>query len=103
MNFLALRFLRASVTLERRVSTDAYAGNGYATGVTVQARWFDDHQVLRTSDAREVTSSAHVTTRELVSNGDRITDPHGRAREVIHVRRNEDTRGRFSHYVAYLA
>ena len=97
------RFLKQPVLLERRVSTDAYSGNSYATGVTVPARWFSEVSVLMGDDRREVVSSAHVSLLVEVSEGDRITDESGRAREVVRVRRNRDTRGVFSHYVAYLA
>jgi hypothetical protein len=98
------RFLTGSVAIERRTATDAYSGNTYAAAVTVPARWFDEVRVVRSHDAREVVSTAHVSVTAPVAVGDRVTPASGgRAREVVAVRRNESTRGAFSHYVGYLA
>jgi hypothetical protein len=97
------RFMKQTAVLERRTATDAYDGTTYATGVTVNVRWFTEATVVRTRDAREVISSAHVSLKDTITEGDRITDESGRAREVVMVRKNRDTRGTFSHYVAYLA
>ena len=96
------KFLTGRVLLERRVSTDAYEGSVYAAAVEVPARWFDEARVVRGHDAREVLSNAHVSVTEPISVGDRVTRD-GRAREVVMVRRNETTRGVFSHFVGYLA
>lgn len=97
------RFLVDSAVLERRMSSDAYTGNTYAAPVTVACRWIDEVSVLRGADRREVTSSASVSLLEEVTEGDRITDRQGVAREVIRVRRNRDLSGKFSHYRAFLA
>lgn len=97
------RFFTQTAVLERRTASDAYDGNTYATGTTVNVRWFTEATVVRTNDRREVISSAHVSLTNTVTEGDRITDESGRAREVVLVRKNRDTRGTFSHFVAYLA
>ena len=97
------KFLTGSVVLERRTSTDAYAGSTFAAPVTIPARWFDEVRVVRSHDAREVLSNAHVSVVESISAGDRVTSSDGRVREVVTVRRNETTRGVFSHFVGYLA
>ena len=97
------KFLTGSVTLERRTASDAYSGDTFAPAVEVPARWFDEARVVRGHDAREVLSNAHVSVTESISVGDRVTPPDGRSREVVMVRRNESTRGVFSHYVGYLA
>lgn len=95
--------MREVVQWESRSGGDAYSGVTFDPAVPIQARWFDEVQVVRGDDRREVTSTAHVSTMAFVREGDRITDPSGRAREVIRVRVNRDTRGRYSHTVAYLA
>lgn len=97
------KFLRQTATWEARTGTDAHAGNTYGTAATIKVRWFTEHVVVRTSDRREITSSAHISCKEAVALGDRITDESGRAREVIDVRLDRDTRGNYSHRVAYLA
>lgn len=97
------RFLTQHVQVERRVSTDAFRGHSYAPPEVVRARWFTEVSVLAGDQDRQLLSSAHVTLLEPVSEGDRITDEAGRSREVVRVRTNRDTRGNFSHYVAYLA
>ena len=127
---LPARFLTGRVSIERRESTDAYAGNTYEPATVVPARWFDEVRVVRAHDAREVVSTAHVSVTANLSPGDRVTpvapitadstlwtadssrftadaiagpDASERAREVVAVRRNENTRGHFSHFVGYLA
>ena len=97
------RFLTSTAVIERRASSDSYAGNTYSAPEIVPARWHDEARVVRADNARDITSSSHVTLMTLVSVGDRVTDPLGRAREIVLVRRNESTRGVFSHYVGYLA
>lgn len=97
------QFLVDSAVLERRLSADAYRGNTYMTGVTVACRWIDEVSVLRGADRREVLSSASISLLEEVSEGDRVTDRQGVAREVVRVRLLRDLRGNFSHYRAFLA
>ena len=124
------KFLTGRVSIERRTSTDAYEGHSYDPASVVPARWFDEVRVGRGVDAREVLSSAHVSVTAPLSVGDRVTpaadltadsslltadstrvtadatvgpDAGARSREVVLVRRNESTRGVFSHYVGYLA
>ena len=97
------KFLTSSVSVERRTGSDPYSGDTFAAPVSVAARWFDEARVVRGFDAREVLSNAHVSVVEPIGVGDRVTAPDGRAREVVMVRRNETTRGVFSHFVAYLA
>ena len=123
------RFLTGRVSIERRESTDAYEGNQYEPPTVVPARWFDEVRVVRSHDAREVVSTAHVSVAVTLAPGDRVTpvapltasssmwtadstrftadallgpDFGERAREVVAVRRNENTRGHFSHFVGYL-
>ena len=123
------RFLTGRVSIERRESTDAYEGNQYEPATVVPARWFDEVRVVRSHDAREVVSTAHVSVAVTLAPGDRVTpvapltasssmwtadstrftadallgpDFGERAREVVAVRRNENTRGHFSHFVGYL-
>ena len=124
------KFLTGRVSIERRTSTDAYEGHSYDSASVVPARWFDEVRVVRGVDAREVLSSAHVSVTAPLSVGDRVTpaadltadsslltadstrvtadatvgpDAGARSREVVLVRRNESTRGVFSHFVGYLA
>jgi hypothetical protein len=97
------RFLTDSVLLERRTGSDDFNGNTYSPGVFVRARLHQEAVVVRTFDNREITSNAHVSTRDVVSPGDRVTDAYGVAREVVTVRTNKDTKGVFSHFVGYLA
>ena len=97
------RFLTQTAVLERRTAQDAYAGNTYASPVSISVRWATEARLLRGLDGGEVISSSFVSTLAEVTEGDRITDEAGRAREIVRVRRNRDTRGTFSHYVAYLA
>lgn len=124
------KFLTGRVVIERRTSTDAYSGHSYDPASVVPARWFDEVRVVRGVDAREVLSNAHVSLVEFIAAGDRVTpaasitadstlltadstrvtadatvgpDLSQRTREVVAVRRNETTRGVFSHYVGYLA
>lgn len=102
-NPLVDRFLKQAAVLERRTATDAYRGTSYAAPETIKVRWHAEVTVLRTDDGREITSNAHISTATEITEGDRLTDEAGRAREILRVRRNRDTRGRFSHYVGYLA
>jgi len=97
------RFLTQSAVIERRETQDAYSGHTYATAVTVPARWATATRLLQGKDGGEVVSDTHVSMIALVTEGDRVTDESGRARTVVRVRANRDTRGHFSHYVAYLA
>jgi hypothetical protein len=97
------RFLTDTVVLERRTGTDAFDGNAYAAPVSIPARLHSETTVVRGADGREITSSAHVSTTELVSPGDRVTDVYGVPREVLTVRINKRTNGEFSHYVGFLA
>jgi len=97
------RFLTQSIQLERRTAQDAWAGNTFAAPVLISARWATADRVTRGRDGGEIVSDAHFSTLAPVSEGDRVTDESGRAREVIRVRTNRDSRGFFSHYVAYLA
>lgn len=96
------RFLRETATLQRRTASDAYAGPTYATAQKVKVRWHDETNLIRTSDETEVVSRAHVSLVEVPAPGDRVTGPDGRPRDVITVRRALDTRGQYSHCVAYL-
>jgi len=88
---------------ERRISTNAYDGNTYAAAVTIAVRWFTEERVLRFNDGREIVSGSHVSTSATIAEGDRITDEDGTAREVVRVRLNRDTTGRYSHRIGYLA
>ena len=97
------RFLTGQVLLERRTSSDAFNGNSYAPGVFVRARFHSEAVVVRSYDGREVTSNAHVSVVTEIAPGDRVTDAYGVAREIVTVRRNQSTRGNFSHFVGYLA
>lgn len=97
------KFLKQTASWEARTGTDAHSGNTYSTAVPIKVRWFTEHVVLRLSDRREVTSSAHISTKAAISTGDRITDEFGRAREIIDVRLDRDSRGNYSHRVGYLA
>jgi hypothetical protein len=97
------RFLTDSIVLERRSASSDFNGNTYAAGVSIPARFHAQAEVVRTYDGREITSSSHVSTRETISPGDRVTDQYGVKREVVTVRRNKNTRGAFSHFVGYLA
>ncbi len=102
-NLMVTPFLRQTAALERRTGTSAYTGNTYTTPETIRVRWYSQETVLRFDDGREVISDAHISTRAAITEGDRITDERGRAREIVRVRRNRDTRGAFSHWVGYLA
>jgi len=97
------RFLTGEVLLERRIGSDAFNGNTYAAGVLIVARLHQEAVVVRSYDGREITSNSHVSTKDTIAPGDRITDAYGVAREVVTVRRNTNTRGVFSHFVGYLA
>ena len=97
------RFLTDTVVLERRTGTDAFDGNTYAAPITVQARLHSETTVIRGADGREITSNAHVSTPELLTPGDRITDVYGVQREILTVRINKRTNGDFSHFVGFLA
>lgn len=97
------RFLTDEVLLERRTGSDDFNGNTYAPGVMIPARLHSEAEVVRSNDGREIVSDSHVSTREEISPGDRITDAYGVAREVITVRTNKATNGTFSHFVGYLA
>ena len=97
------RFLTDQVVLERRTGTDAFDGNTYTAAVTIPARLHSETTVVRGADGREITSNAHVSSTELLSPGDRITDVYGVQREILTVRINKRTNGEFSHYVGYLA
>jgi len=103
MNTMTQRFLKQTATWEARTGTDAHSGNTYGASATIKVRWFTEHVVLRLANRREVTSSAHISTTATVNEGDRITDEFGRAREIVDVRINRDSRGALSHRVAYLA
>lgn len=94
---------KQTAELERRSDTDAYDGNTYAAAVTIAVRWRTEERVLRYDDGREVVSTAHISTVEVISVGDRITDETGRKREILRVRLNRDTTGRYSHRIGYLA
>lgn len=94
---------RQTATLERRTGTDGYRGTTYAAPETIAVRWFTEERVLRFDDGREIVSSSHVSTAVAIAEGDRITDEDGRKREVVRVRLNRDTTGRYSHRVGYLA
>jgi len=97
------RFLTQTVLLERRLTQDSYAGNTYAAPVKVAARWLTSTHLVRGRDGGEVVSDTYLSTLAPISEGDRVTDEAGRAREVVRVRINRGTRGTMSHYVAYLA
>jgi len=101
-NTLVHRFLRTTSQHRARTTADAYSGDTFAAPATVKVRWYDQVQTVRTIDEQELTSTAHATLLEEINPGDTLTDPEGRERRVITVRRNEDTRGRYSHRVAYL-
>lgn len=94
---------KQTAALERRSDTDAYTGNTYAAPVTIAVRWHTEERVLRYDDGREVVSTAHISTAEAIAVGDRVTDETGRKREILRVRLNRDTTGRYSHRVGYLA
>lgn len=95
--------LAQTATLERRSATDAYRGTTYAVAGTIAVRWFTEERVLRFDDGREVVSTAHISTAAEIEVGDRVTDEAGTPREVLRVRLNRDTTGRYSHRVGYLA
>lgn len=97
------RFLTTQVLLERRLTSNDFTGNTYAAGVMVDARLHSQAEVVRAFNGREITSAAHVSTRAELNPGDRVTDLYGVAREIVTVRRNQDTRGVFSHFVGFLA
>lgn len=101
-NPLIRRFLRQTATWKPRTAADDYDGNTYGTPATIKVRWYDEVKSLMNANEVEVISTAHISCLEHVHAGDLITDPDGRDREVITVRRNLDTRGAFSHHVAYL-
>lgn len=100
---LVTPYLVETLTLERRTGSDAYRGDTFAAPVTVRGRWYDRVQVVRGAEARTVTSTAHATVQEAVAVGDRITDPDGRAREVVAVSTNKNLLGQPASWVAYLA
>lgn len=102
-NLMVTPFLRQTAVLERRTATSAREGNTYTAAETIRVRWYSEETVLRFDDGREIISGAHISTPALISEGDRLTDEDGRARAIVRVRRNRDTRGAFSHYVGYLA
>lgn len=99
---MARRFMQQTLSWRARTSEDAYAGNTYAAAKQIQARWYDEHVLIQTDDETETLSRSHISVVEPVEIGDTITDPQGREREVLTVRLNRDTRGRYSHRVAYL-
>lgn len=102
MSTMVRRFLKQAATWEPLTASDPYTGDTYGTPVPIRVRWFNERELVLTSEAEEVTSSAHISCLEAVKVGDRITDEEGRRRKVITTRRNRATRGAFSHYVAYL-
>lgn len=102
-NLMVTPFLRQTAVLERRTATSAREGNTYAAPETIDVRWYSEETVLRFDDGREIVSGSHISTRALISEGDRVTDEDGRARAIVRVRRNRDTRGAFSHWIGYLA
>lgn len=96
------RFMRQQVVWKKLLSSDDYAGNIYGAPQTINARWYDEHVMIHTTDDTETLSTSHISCVETVEIGDLITDRAGREREVLTVRLNRDTRGRYSHRVAYL-
>lgn len=97
------RFFKQTAVWEARLATDHHRGTTYDTATTIAVRWFTGERVVRTAQGREVVSGSRVSTLAAVREGDRITDEDGRQREVVAVRKNRNTRGQFSHYVADLA
>jgi len=94
---------KQEATLEVRQATDSYAGDTFDDPVTIDVRWFNEVQAVRTDDGTQYVSSSHISTLVEVKAGDRVTDEDGVVRRVVEVRKNRSTRGVFSHYVAYLA
>lgn len=97
------RYLKQTARWHRRTAADPYAGSTYSDEGPIKVRWHEEAQLVTTHDQSEVTSSAHVSAIEPISVGDLITGDDGREREVVAVRVNRDTRGAYSHRVAYLA
>lgn len=97
------RFLTDHITLERLTARDEFEGTTYATPRIVPARLHSLTEVVRGDAGREITSDAHVSVTCDIKPGDRVTDIYGVKREVVTVRINKHTDGRFSHRVAYLA
>lgn len=101
-NRMAQRFMRQPVVWKKLLTRDPYGGNIYGPARTINARWYDELVMIHTDDETETLSRSHISCVEVVEIGDTITDAQGREREVLTVRLNRDTRGRYSHRVAYL-
>lgn len=97
------RFFQQTAVWEARTSSDAYTGDTFASPVTINVRWYTENELVRNDEGREVTTSARISTLTAVKVGDRVTDEMTRERTIVTVRKNRDTRGVFSHYVAWLA
>lgn len=96
------RYLRHRLTLRRRTGGSQYTGGEYED-VLFWGRYHDSTSLIRSPAGVEAMSGARVSMVEEVSTQDLIVDPEGRDRKVIQVDTATDTRGRFSHRVAYLS
>lgn len=99
----AARFFREAATLEVAAGRDGYGELPYGSPASIKVRWFTENELVRNPDGAEVTTGARISTTASVALGDRITDAAGTARTVVQVRTNRDTKGSFSHRVAWLA
>lgn len=98
------RFFRESATLQRLTGGNDFSGRTYDPPEEIKVRWYTENRLIRDDEGQELTTNARVSTVTEVRNGDLITPgAGGTARTVRQVRTNRDVRGRFSHYIAWLA
>ena len=97
------RFFQQSATHEPKAGVNGYGEPSFGTAELIRVRWQTGNELVRTQDGQEVTSAASLSTLTEVTVGDRITDEAGIDRTVVQVRVNRHTRGRLSHYRAWLA
>lgn len=96
------RFFREAAQHAALTGSNSYTGDTFATATDIQVRWFTENELIRNSDGQEVTTAARISTTANVGLGDRITRD-GTDWHIVQLRVNRDTKGNFSHRVAWLA
>lgn len=97
------RFFRETTPYEELTGSNSYSGDTFAAPVSILVRWNVGNELVRNSEGREITTSGDFSTLTAVKLGSRVTDPSGTQRRIVQVRTNRDTRGRLSHYRAWVA
>lgn len=98
----AARFFQQTAAWEKLTGSDPYEGDTFDAAQDISVRWYTSNDLVRDAQGNEVVSSGRISTTTEVSVGDKVTDEMSRERRVVTVRKNRDTRGKFSHYVAHL-